>query len=146
MTKSGNTFAGWDSDNDGTANFTGSGSETFTISANTTLYAQWTPSGCTTQTINPIASSVTKTYGDVAYSVATTATSSLTVTYSSSNTSVATVDASGNVTIVGAGTATITAAQAGNSSYCAATSLTQALTVNKKNLTITGLTANDKLY
>lgn len=52
MTKTGNTFAGWDSDNDGTANFTGSGSETFSISANTTLKAVWTPASGKTVTFN----------------------------------------------------------------------------------------------
>lgn len=87
---------------------------------------------CTAQTINAISpSSIGKTQGDAAYSAATTATSGLAVTYSSSNTSVATVNASsGLVTIVGVGTATITASQAGNGTYCPATSVTQSLTVS----------------
>ena len=45
MTKSDYTFAGWDSNNDGTAEYMGSGGETFTVSANTTLKAIWIPSG-----------------------------------------------------------------------------------------------------
>ena len=44
-----------------------------------------------------------------------------TVTYESSNTAVATVDENGNVTIVGVGTAKITASYAGNSQYNPAT-------------------------
>ncbi|MFZ4106701.1 beta strand repeat-containing protein, partial [Flavobacterium sp.] len=89
------------------------------------------------QTITAITLSVTKTYGDATYSIATTATSGLTVTYSSDNTSVVTVAANGLVTIVGAGIANITAAQAGNTNYNAASSLTQEVTVGKADQTIT---------
>ena len=61
-----------------------------------------------------------------------TASSGLTVSYASSNTAVATV--SGNtVTIVGLGTTTITASQAGNANYNAATSVPQTLTVVRAN-------------
>ncbi|MGL2966865.1 YDG domain-containing protein [Flavobacterium sp. XGLA_31] len=96
------------------------------------------------QTIS-LTPSVTKTYGDAAYTLNGVATSGLTVSYSSSNTAVATV--SGNtVTIVGAGTTTITASQAGDANYSAATSVTQTLTVNVKNLNVTGITANSKYY
>ena len=55
--------------------------------------------------------------------------------YSSSDASVAAI--SGNtVSIVGAGTTTITASQAGNSTYSAAANVQQTLTINKKNLVI----------
>lgn len=75
-------------------------------------------------------------YGDAAYDPGATATSNLTVNYSSSNTAVAT--ASGNmVTIVGAGTTTITASQAGDAAYNAATDMQQVLTVNQAALTAT---------
>ncbi len=89
------------------------------------------------QTITAITSSVTKTYGDATYSVATTATSGLTVTYSSDNTAVATVDSNGLVTIIGVGIANITAAQDGNTNYSAAVSVSQELTVSKASQTIT---------
>jgi hypothetical protein len=97
---------------------------------------------CTTQTITAISpSSISKNLGDQVYSVATTADSGLPVAYGSSNTNVATVDASGNVTIQGAGTTTITASQVGgvNNSitYCAATSVTQTLTVTAVTPNIT---------
>ena len=81
-----------------------------------------------------------KTYGDASFALSATASSNLGVTYTSSNTSVATV--SGNtVSIVGAGETTITASQAGDASYAAATNATQLLTVNKAVLTAT---AEDK--
>lgn len=81
-----------------------------------------------------------KTYGDASFALSATASSNLGVTYTSSNTSVAIV--SGNtVSIVGAGQTTITASQAGDASYTAATNATQLLTVNKAVLTAT---AEDK--
>jgi hypothetical protein len=85
-----------------------------------------------------------KVYGDAAFALTATASSGLTVSYSSSNTAVATV--SGNtVTIVGAGSTTITASQAGDVNYIAATAVNQTMTVAVKNLTITGVVADDKV-
>lgn len=85
-----------------------------------------------------------KVYGDATFALTATASSGLTVSYSSSNTAVATV--SGNtVTIVGAGSTTITASQAGDVNYTAATAVNQTLTVSVKNLTITGVVADDKV-
>jgi hypothetical protein len=55
------------------------------------------------------------------------------VTYTSSNESVATVDGS-TVTIVGAGSTTITASQAGDATFAAATPVAQTLTVNAASL------------
>jgi len=63
------------------------------------------------------------------FSLSATANSGLPVSFTSSNLGVATV--SGNqVTLVAAGTTTITATQAGNENYEAATSVTQELTVS----------------
>lgn len=60
------------------------------------------------------------------------ASSGLSVAYASSNSSVATV--SGNtVTIIGIGTTTLTASQAGNGNYLAAASVPQTLTVVRSN-------------
>ncbi|WP_293890837.1 YDG domain-containing protein, partial [Flavobacterium sp.] len=98
------------------------------------------------QTITALTTPVTKTYGGATYSIATTASSGLVVTYSSSNSTVASVASEGTVTIHLPGTATLSAAQGGDTNYTAATNVTQALTVNPKNLTITGLTANNKVY
>ena len=70
-----------------------------------------------------------KTYGDPDFTLTATASSGLIVSYSSDNTSVATV--TGNlVHIVAAGTAVITASQAGNANYNAAPNVSQPLTVN----------------
>ena len=69
-----------------------------------------------------------KYVGDAAFNLTASAGSGLTVTYASSNTNVATVLGS-LVTIVGEGTTTITASQAGNSNWNAAMSVPQTLTV-----------------
>ena len=78
----------------------------------------------------------TQTFGDSDFTLSATATSGLQVSYSSSDESVATV--SGNlVSIVGAGTTTITASQTGNSEFNAAEDVSQTLTVNKGDQGIT---------
>jgi hypothetical protein len=81
----------------------------------------------------------TKTYGDAPYDLTATSTSGLAISYSSNNTAVARVSGS-TVTIVGAGTANITASQAGNATYAAAANVIQQLTINKKALSITAIT------
>ena len=79
---------------------------------------------------------VTVTYGAAPFGLTATASSGLPVSYVSANTSVATV--SGNtITIMGAGTTMITASQAGNASFSAATPVTQMLTILKKDLIVT---------
>ncbi len=76
------------------------------------------------------ATEVTKTEGDGAFTNALTVSIVYgTITYTSSDTSVATVDEKGQVTIVGPGTATITAAVSGSDNYTAATA-SYTLTVN----------------
>ncbi|MEI6751827.1 MAG: T9SS type A sorting domain-containing protein [Paludibacter sp.] len=77
-----------------------------------------------------------KTYGDVDFAPGATSSSGLTVTYISSNTSVATI-VNSLIHIVGAGTSIITASQTGNTSYNAATDVSQTLTVNKLSQTLT---------
>ena len=79
----------------------------------------------------------TKTYGDSKFTYAATgAVDGSTVTYSSDNTEVATVDAStGEVTILKAGTAVITATAPATDDYAAATQ-SYTLTVNKAKLTV----------
>jgi len=77
-----------------------------------------------------------KSFGDADFAPGASASSGLTVSYASSNIAVATI-VSGNIHIVGAGTSTITASQAGDANYNAATSVNQTLTVNKINQTIT---------
>ncbi|NDD82257.1 MAG: hypothetical protein EBZ53_06835, partial [Verrucomicrobia bacterium] len=69
-----------------------------------------------------------KLVGDAPFALSATSNSGLTVSYTSSNTGVATV-AGNTVTIVGKGTTTITASQAGDSNYDAASSVPQTLSV-----------------
>jgi len=85
-----------------------------------------------------------KTYGDATFDLAATSTSGLAVSYSSDNTAVATVSGS-TVSIVGAGTANITASQVGDATYVAADNVIKQLTVNKKALTVTA-TGDTKTY
>ena len=77
-----------------------------------------------------------KAFGDAAFDLIATASSSLAVSYASSNTTVATISGK-TVTIVGAGSTTITASQGGNANYNAASDVTQILTISKVNQTIT---------
>lgn len=86
-----------------------------------------------TITFNALAA---KVVGDSEFDLAATASSGLAVSYAISDENVATVNGN-TVTIVGAGTATITASQAGDATYGAATTVEQALVVNKADQTIT---------
>ncbi|MDQ8052259.1 MAG: MBG domain-containing protein, partial [Pedobacter sp.] len=87
-----------------------------------------------------------KTFGDTDFNLtASGGSSGNTITYSSSNTNVATI--SGNkVTIVGAGTTTITASQAGSANYSAAADVQQTLNVGKASQNITFSTLADKTF
>ena len=80
-----------------------------------------------TITFNAIAA---QTYGTADFSPGAIASSGLAVTYTSSNTAVATITSGGLIHIVGVGSSNITASQAGNATYSAATSVVQSLTVN----------------
>ncbi len=78
----------------------------------------------------------TKSYGDATFDLTATSDSGLPVSYVSSDTSVATISGT-TVTIVGAGTTTITASQAGDATYTPAIDVAQDLTVSKRNIEIT---------
>jgi hypothetical protein len=77
-----------------------------------------------------------KTFGDAAFEVSATASSSLTVAFSSTTTSVCTVSVT-TVRIVAAGTCTIAADQPGDATYNAAPQVTQSFAVSKAAQTIT---------
>ena len=93
-------------------------------------------------TVNPKAQTITftqpadHTFGDAPFNLAATSDSGLTVTFASNSPAVCTVSGS-QVTIVGGGNCSITASQAGNASYLAATPVTKSFTVNQKAQTIT---------
>ena len=83
-------------------------------------------------------------YGDAVLPGAT-ASSGLPVTYTSDNPLVATTSGS-TITVVGAGSATISAVQAGDDTYAAATPVIQTLVVNKRTLSITTPSIASKVY
>jgi len=90
---------------------------------------------------------ITKTYGDAPFINAITNAhqGKGAITYHSSDTDVATVDGSGQVTILKSGSAVISAEKASDETYAHAQT-TYTLTVNPKPVTITGLSASDKIY
>ncbi|MGJ1385487.1 MBG domain-containing protein [Sphingobacterium spiritivorum] len=85
-------------------------------------------------------STLVKTYGDADINASVIASSGLVATYQSNNPSVATVNASGQVSILKTGIATITASQAGDTNFGSATPIAFQVEVTKKLLTVT---AND---
>ena len=106
------------------------------------VYVQYLKQNSQTITFDSLSA---KTYGDAALNLTATASSGLSVTYVSSDTSVATISGS-TVTILKAGSTVITASQAGNSSYAAATPVSQTLTVGKAAQTITLAATDSKTY
>jgi uncharacterized protein YaiE (UPF0345 family) len=126
----------------GNINIVGAGTSTITASQAGNANYNAATSVPQTLTVNKINQTITfpallaKNFGNTAFNPGATASSGLTVTYTSSNSEVATI-VGGNINIVGAGTSTITASQAGNANYNTATRVPQTLTVNKANQTIT---------
>lgn len=108
-------------------------------SGSTTSYIS-VPNCCTDPGLNYGTGSVTKTYGADAFTNTLTNSHSVAVTYSSSDPTVATVNGSGQVTILKAGSTTITASSAAQTvaavSYCA-DEASYTLTVNKANISPT---------
>ncbi|WP_295719297.1 cadherin-like beta sandwich domain-containing protein [Mucilaginibacter sp.] len=97
----------------------------------TTITKDKTPQAITFNSIPAV------TYGAADFTLGAVAASTLPVSYTSDNANVATVTSAGLVHIVGVGTVNITASQAGNTTYLAATNVSQQLTVNKAVLTYT---------
>lgn len=131
-----------------TTTATPGGTATFTVQAS----ASGTQSGTGTLTVNPavVAQPQTitfgalagKTFGDAPFNVSATASSGLTVSFA----------AAGNcgvagtlVSVTGAGSCTITASQAGNANWLAATPVAQTFPIAKANQTITFNALADKL-
>lgn len=78
-----------------------------------------------------------KRYGDADFQLSAASSSRLPVSYSSSNTAVATVTSSGEVTLVGTGTTTITASQPGDGIYYPAIPVSRDLVVAKRPASVT---------
>jgi len=81
--------------------------------------------------------------GTAAFTVSATASSGLTVSFNSQTTGVCTVSGT-TVTLVAVGTCTIQAAQAGNSTYAAATPVNQSFQVTQESETITFATLSNR--
>jgi uncharacterized repeat protein (TIGR03803 family) len=86
-----------------------------------------------TITFNPLA---TKIFSNTPFNLTASSTSGLAITYTSSDTTIVSINGS-TAKMLKAGTVTITASQAGNSSYNPAASVSQILTINKANQVIT---------
>ena len=121
----------------------------FTVNVTATNVAGTSPAVAINFTIAKANQTITfaalasQVYGTAPITLAGTSTSALAVTYASDNALVATT--AGNViTIVGVGTANITASQVGDSNYNPATDVIRLLTVTPKPITISGLTADSK--
>ncbi|MEI6696584.1 MAG: LamG-like jellyroll fold domain-containing protein, partial [Bacteroidota bacterium] len=137
----------------GGVNISGANSTSYSISnvafSDAATYTCYISNACNSVTSSSAVLTVSKTdqtitlntfgtavYGDNDINPDATASSNLSVSFASSNASVATIV--GNALhIVGVGTSTITASQAGNINYNAATSTTQLLTVGKGTATLT---------
>ena len=104
-----------------------------------------------TFTINKVAQTITftalsdKSYGDADFAISATSDSGLAVGFASTTTSVCTVSGS-TVSIVSAGTCSLTASQSGDTNYNAATDVTQSFTINKASQTISFSALSDKTY
>jgi len=124
----------------GTANITASQAGDATYDVAPQLTVKLTVSPKTPQTITGL-TDMTKKISDADFTLTATATSNLAVTYSIDDATIATVTTDGKVHILKAGTANITASQAGDATYDVAPQLTVKLTVSPKTpQTITGLT------
>jgi hypothetical protein len=134
--------------NGNTVTITGAGQTTITVSQSGTSVYFAAADVSNLLTVSKANQTITfgalanKTVGDASFDLTGTASSALTLSYASSNPSVATISGS-TVTIVGVGVTSITASQAGDANYNAATSVEQSLTV-KQNQTITFATLPDK--
>lgn len=125
---SGYTFSSWSGACSGTASCTLSN-----VTANQSVTGHFKQ----LQTVAFAAATPTnKTFGDAAFAVTVTTTASgLTATLGSSTPTVCSVSAN-TVTLLAAGTCTLTANQAGNDNYAAATEVTKNITVGKAAQTV----------
>ena len=133
-----------------TMTIVGMGTSTITAVQESTDYfiSGTTTATLTVENVKPVVTDFAvpeKTFGDAAFSiVAPTSNSDGIFTYTSSNTAVATIDGD-TITIVGAGTSTITAYQAITADYGSAI-ITAAFTVNKATPTITNFSEITKTF
>jgi len=135
----------------GAVSIVGAGTTTFTASqaANDDFVAASKTMTFTVRQAIPTLGSMTgatKTFGDASFSLTKPSSpSSGAFSFASSNTGVASVDADGKVTVVGAGTATITATQAASGNY-SSSSVAAVVTVGRASTTIANLSLNNMTF
>jgi hypothetical protein len=126
---------------------TGRGTGTHALTASATGLT----SASQNETINKASQTITfnaptdKTFGGADFDPGATASSGLAVTYTGTTPSVCTI-VSNKVHIVAAGSCSVSAAQAGDSNYNAATSVSQTFTIAKKPVTITPDSGQSKVF
>jgi uncharacterized repeat protein (TIGR02543 family) len=134
FTRTGYSFAGWNTVALGGGTAYGDAAA-YAFTADVTLYAQWTAvaiPAASDQSIGTITFSPAALAIGGTSTVSATATSGLPVTFASAVATVCTVSGT-TVTGVSIGTCTITASQSGNSSYNAAATISQNMTVGYNN-------------
>ncbi|MCX6528768.1 MAG: Ig-like domain-containing protein, partial [Actinobacteria bacterium] len=135
----------------GAVSIVGAGTTTFTAAqaANDDFVAASKSMTFTVRQAIPALGSMTgatKTFGDASFSLTKPSSpSSGAFSFASSNTGVASVDADGKVTVVGAGTATITATQAASGNY-SSSSVAAVVTVGRAATTIANLSLNNMTF
>lgn len=87
----------------------------------------------------------TKTYGDAYFTVSASASSGQSVSFSSTSTACH-ISFSNRVNIDTSGICNIKASQSGNSSYNAAPDVYRSFTINKKTLTVSGISTSNRTY
>ena len=127
----GYSFAGWNTAADGSGTSAPVGA-TVPLPINVTLYAQW---NLIPTNIISFASISSKSFGDT-FSASVSTTSGLAVTIVSTNNSICTVSGM-TITAVGRGTCSLTASQAGDSTYPTASTVTRSFSIGRKSLVIT---------
>ncbi|MDQ8052260.1 MAG: putative Ig domain-containing protein, partial [Pedobacter sp.] len=110
--------------------------------AGSRAYAITIGAGAQVITFSPIAD---QTYGAAPITLNASSSAGITVTFNSSNTNVATIT-NNILSIVGAGSTTITASQIGDNNYNAATDVQQTLNVGKASQAITFNTLADQTF
>ncbi len=119
FTKTGYTFSGWNTKADGTGTAYADNAS-FTATADTTLYAQWTATPTESVTLNKTNATLTVGGSETLTATITPAPTG-SAAWTSSDDTVAVVDSQGKVTAIAKGTATITAAYGGKSATCSVT-------------------------
>jgi hypothetical protein len=142
FTRSGYSFAGWNTAKKGTGSTYANGA-IYPFTASVTLYAQWVEPASQTITFGELAN---KTLAQSPVTVGATASSGLPVTFTTTTSAVCTAGGTNGaiITLHKTGKCTVQANQAGDATYSPATAVSQSFTVSKAPQTISFGTLADK--